>query len=83
MKPISLAVEAAGGKQSDLAKVLGVTPQAVNQWVLGTRPVPAQHCLAIEQATAGKVTRHDLRPDVFGPAPANQPAANDDSAEAA
>jgi DNA-binding transcriptional regulator YdaS (Cro superfamily) len=30
----------------------------------------------IEQATAGQVTRHDLRPDVFGVAPASlDPAA--------
>lgn len=26
---------------------------------------------SIERATAGAVTRHDLRPDVFGPAPAS------------
>ena len=80
MNSISRAVQAAGGKQSDLARILGVTPQAVNQWVQGTRPVPAQHCLAIEQATAGSVSRHDLRPDVFGPAPTDQPAANDPEA---
>lgn len=29
---------------------------------------------AIETATAGEVTRHDLRPDVFGPAPADKAA---------
>lgn len=74
MNPISRAIDAIGGKQADLAIRLGVTPQAVNQWVQEKRPVPAQHCIAIETATAGAVTRHDLRPDVFG-----APAANDDA----
>ena len=82
MNAISLAVEAAGG-QVALAKVLGVNPSLISQWVTKRLNVAARHCLAIEQATAGKVTRHDLRPDVFGPAPPNQPAANDDSVEAA
>lgn len=30
---------------------------------------------AIEQATAGAVTRHDLRPDIFDPAPKRKRAA--------
>ncbi len=34
--------------------------------------VPAERVLAIEAATHGKVTRYDLRPDVFGPAPDEQ-----------
>lgn len=66
MKPIERAIEASGGRQSELAKAIGVAPQALNQWVTGVRPVPAKHCIAIEQAAGGKVTRHDLRPDVFG-----------------
>lgn len=65
MNAISRAVEAVEG-QAALAKVLGVTPQQVNQWVLGTRPVPPGRCRAIEDATGGVVTRYDLRPDVFG-----------------
>lgn len=35
----------------------------VNQLVNGSRPVPVEHCLAIERATNGLVTRRDLRPD--------------------
>lgn len=46
-----------------MARRLGVSPQAVNEWKQGNRPVPVVHCLAIEQATEGKVTRRDLRPD--------------------
>jgi DNA-binding transcriptional regulator YdaS (Cro superfamily) len=49
--------------QSRLAKNLNVTPSTLNQWVKGVRPIPVVHCVAIEQATNGKVTRKDLRPD--------------------
>lgn len=47
-----------------MARLLGVKPQAVNQWAKGRRPIPARHVLAIEAATG--VSRHVLRPDVFG-----------------
>ena len=53
------------GSQSALAALLKVTPPTVNQWTKGVRPVPIEHCLAIEHATGGKVTRQDLRPDDF------------------
>jgi DNA-binding transcriptional regulator YdaS (Cro superfamily) len=69
MEPIKQAIEALGGKQSELADRLDVTPQAVSQWVLGIRPVPAKHCIPIETATGGAVTRYQLRPDVFGAPP--------------
>ena len=55
------------GSQSALAKAINVAPQFVNQWTTGRRPVPVKHALAIEAITG--VTRYDLRPDVFGPAP--------------
>jgi len=66
MDPIKQAVKAVGGQQSELAKRISVSPQIVNQWVTGKRPVPAHHCIAIEEATGGAVTRYDLGPDVFG-----------------
>ena len=70
MDAIERAVEQAGGQVS-LAKAISVTPQAVNQWV-AKGVVPAARCIAVEAATG--VSRHDLRPDVFGPAPANEEA---------
>lgn len=48
-----------------MAKLLGVAPPTVNQWVRGVRPVPIEHCPAIELATNGAVTRRDLRPADF------------------
>lgn len=62
--PIAIAIKKAGG-QSALAKSIDVQPALVWQWSSGRRPVAAHHCLAIEEATG--VSRHDLRPDVFGP----------------
>jgi DNA-binding transcriptional regulator YdaS (Cro superfamily) len=46
-----------------LAAKLGVTPGFVSQWRTGFRPIPIERCTAIEQATAGVVTRQELRPD--------------------
>lgn len=65
MDTITTAVERFGeGRQADLARELGVSPQAVSQWVKGQRPVPPRLALQIEQLTG--VSRHCLRPDVFG-----------------
>lgn len=47
-----------------MARTLSVHPALVSQWATGRRPVAARHILAIE-AAAG-VSRHVLRPDVFG-----------------
>jgi len=63
MNAIERAIEAAGSA-SELARRLGVVPMAVTQWKRREQ-VPAERCLAIEAATG--VSRHDLRPDVFGP----------------
>jgi len=49
------------GSQAELAKALKVTPPTVNQWVNGSRPVPIEACVAIEQATEGRVMRWNLR----------------------
>lgn len=60
---IGVAVKRAGG-QASLARAIAVTPSLVYQWVTGRRPVAATHCRAIEAVTG--VSRHALRPDVFG-----------------
>lgn len=60
--PIERACEAVKG-QAKLARLIGVSPANVNQWVTGNRPVPIERCVAIERATGGAVTRKDLRPD--------------------
>jgi DNA-binding transcriptional regulator YdaS (Cro superfamily) len=67
MKTIS-ALDGING--TELAKALGVSRQAVSHWRTGRYRVPAEHCRKIETITGGKVTVHDLRPDVFGDRPA-------------
>lgn len=53
------------GSQVAAARAIGVTPQAVSEMVRIGKRVPAEWCLPIEEATGGKVTRHDLRPDLY------------------
>lgn len=75
MNALDKAIDHAGGVTA-LAEKLGVRQSVVSNWrTRGVSPrVPAERCIAIEQATKGAVTRHDLRPDVFGPAPAQAQA---------
>lgn len=70
MSAITHVIQKTEGGQAALARKLGVSPQAVNQWAKGRRPVPARMAIAIEGFM--DVSRHDLRPDVFGPAPSSQ-----------
>lgn len=65
MSALDRAVESAGSQQA-LAQLLGIKPPSVSGWY-DRRRVPAERCIAIEQATG--VSRHQLRPDVFGPEP--------------
>lgn len=58
---IKRAVKKAGN-QSKLARICGVTPQAVQQWVASDR-VPAAQVITIEKATG--VNRCDLRADLY------------------
>lgn len=54
------AKQEAGGPAA-LAKALGgVSSQAVSQW----KKVPAERVLDVERITG--ISRHELRPDVFG-----------------
>ena len=58
-----MALEAAKDRAkgaSSLARSLCITPQAVNQWFV----VPPERVLDVERLTG--ISRHLLRPDVFG-----------------
>ncbi|MBV5335501.1 helix-turn-helix domain-containing protein [bacterium] len=60
-----------GGRRA-LAKDLAIAPAYLYQMVTNIRPVAPQLCRAIQHATNGAVTVHDLRPDIFGEAPEPQ-----------
>lgn len=56
------------GGQLPLAKRIGVTQSMVWYWLeRAKKGVPAEHAIAIERATEGHVTAHELRPDIFPP----------------
>jgi len=65
--PLDTVIEKVGTQQR-LAELLGVKSPSIAEWRKRKR-VPAERCIAIETLTSGAVTRYDLRPDVFGPAP--------------
>lgn len=54
------ACDEAGGVNA-LAAALGIKRQAFYQWPR----VPPERVLPIEHATNGKVTRHQMRPDLY------------------
>lgn len=49
---------------TEIAQHLGITTQAVSRW---KRQIPHQWVLRLEELTG--ISRHDQRPDVFGPRP--------------
>lgn len=54
------------GSISRLAKQIGAHIPDVSSWASesdNSRSTPIHHCVKIEQATEGQVTRKDLRPD--------------------
>ena len=59
---IGLACRLVGG-QAALATKLGVTPQAVSQWVRTQCP-PPDRCPTIERVSDGRIAVENLRPDL-------------------
>lgn len=69
--PIDRVIEALGGL-TKAAAALGIdNPSVIANW--RTRRVPAERVLDVERATG--ISRHDLRPDIFGAAPARKESA--------
>lgn len=61
MTPLAQAIETSGGPQA-VARLLGVSVQAVCFWRDGKRRLPVEHIPRIEAACSGAVRRWDLRP---------------------
>lgn len=58
------------GGASALSRALRITPQAVNQWQV----VPPERVLEVERHSG--VSRHFLRPDIFGSSPHELPVSS-------
>lgn len=61
---LKLAVTILGSQQAT-AEAIGIKQQSVSDVIRGGRRAPAEWVLPIERATRGKVTRHELRPDLY------------------
>jgi DNA-binding transcriptional regulator YdaS (Cro superfamily) len=53
------------GTQSKLAKVLGISPQALSKQISKGVILP-KHCIALEKLYPGQITRYELNPEHFG-----------------
>ncbi|WP_082439305.1 transcriptional regulator [Alloalcanivorax xenomutans] len=64
MQPSDAVLNAAVivGNKSELARLIGVKPPTVQQWINGERPVPPRRAARIEEVTHGRVSRRDLCP---------------------
>lgn len=61
--PIQKACDILGGRVS-LAAQLQVTPQAVHKWVKNNK-TPILRSVQIEYLTRKRITKEELRPDIF------------------
>ena len=52
-----------------------VYPSLIRGWI--KRSIPAPKVIAFEDAIHGKVSRHEMRPDVFGPSPSKDKETDD------
>ncbi len=64
LSPVEAVIKALGGP-SNAARVLGTKPSVVMNWRT-RKQVPAERVRDIETATG--ISRHVLRPDIFGAA---------------
>jgi len=64
LNPLREYLDAEHGRSIALARAINVTPGAISQW----DRVPAERVIEVERLTG--ISRHDLRPDIFGVTPA-------------
>lgn len=66
MTLIEQAISESGLNQSKFANAIQYHPSQVSHWVTNRKPVPPRACRAIELLPGVTITKHDLRPDIFG-----------------
>lgn len=60
------------GSQVKLAKEVGCSQQYISWLLKEADQISAEMAVAFERATGSAVSRHDLRPDIFGPTPSER-----------
>lgn len=60
------------GSQQKLAEAAGCSQQQISYLMKEASDISAEMALKVDIATSGEVSRHDLRPDIYGPAPTAQ-----------
>lgn len=63
------------GSQKKLADAVGCEQQTISRLLNRQRQITAEMAVAIDHATEGHVSRHDLRPDIFEPPAISEAAA--------
>ena len=63
------------GSQQKLAEAAGCSQQQISYLMKEAAGISAEMALKVERATDGLISRHDLRPDIYGPAPTHQEGA--------
>ena len=61
------------GSQAKLAEVMGCSQQQIS-YLLKAKGITAEMAMRLHDATLGAVSKHELRPDIFGPVNAEQGA---------
>lgn len=61
---VTYAVNRVGGQQA-LGKLIGVSQPSIHCWISGEFIISGEYAIPVEKATDGKVTRHQLRPDLY------------------
>lgn len=55
------------GSKTAVSRHCNVALPALTYWE--EKRIPAERAVQLEELGGGKITRHDLRPDLFGPKP--------------
>lgn len=71
-KPIAKAVRIVGS-QAELARLCQTSQPRIWQCLHRNKVLPAELVLVVERATQGKVSRYELRPDLYQEASAAEP----------
>ena len=64
MKAISYATQLMGTQEA-LGKLISVSQPTIHSWIAGEYTISGEYVIPVEKATNGKVTRHQLRPDLY------------------